>query len=122
MLSTKRKGNALELLCSSCDLAYAEVLPDRLLIYSLHYGKSHTSAFDASELRVAYEVAQANGFLKLECSCGRLPCAVVQFKRLVIKSQHKATNWQTHSNALMLEDLAEICNRISPPNDIILSD
>lgn len=124
MLRTRQKGKAEELLCSACDLPYAEILPDRLMVYSLHYGKGHTSAFGAPEIRNIYNIASSGGTLELECSCGLLPCAGIQSDRLVIQSKHKvpALGWRTHTDALLLEDIAEIYARINQTDDIISDD
>ncbi len=114
MLRTRQKGKAVELLCSACDLPYAEILPDRLMVYSLHYGKGHTSAFGVPEIRYIYNIANSGGTLRLMCSCGLQPCAAIQSDRLVIQSKHQvpAFGWRTHTDALTLEDIGEIYERI----------
>ncbi len=98
------------MLCDACDHFYAEILPDRLLIYSFHFGKIHMSAFFAADMASVYEAARRGAFLKLECACGQLPCAVIQLGRMLIQSKHKLPGFgsQAHSNALTLEDIGEI--------------
>ena len=121
-MKTRRKGHALELLCEICDQCVAEIYRDRFAVYSFHFGKWHTSGFGLEEMQAVYKVAQSDRYLKLKCAtCNQLPCAVVQLHRLTITTKHKAQNWQTHPNALTLEDIEEIC-RIIGQSDVILSD
>ena len=54
----RRKGHAFELLCEICDQYFAEVFPDRFVVYSSHFGKPHTSGFGPKEMREVFEVAQ----------------------------------------------------------------
>jgi hypothetical protein len=119
MMRTRRKGHAVELLCETCDQHYAEVFPDRFVVYSSHFGKSHTSGLGLEEMQKVYEVAQSGNYLRLECTCNQLACAVVQLNRLTITTKHKAQTWQTHSNALTLEDIAEICRMIDASDAIL---
>lgn len=119
MIKTTRNGKAIELHCETCDQPFAEILPDRFLIYSHHYGKQHTAAYGADEMNRVAQVVESGTFLKLECSCGLFPCAIVQLGRLVIKSRHKVHGWQTHTNALMPEDVREICSCIGQSGVII---
>lgn len=118
-MRTRRKGHSIELLCETCDQHYAEVFLDRFVVYSSHFGKSHTSGLGFEEMQKVYDVAQSGNYLRLECTCNQLPCAVVQLHRLTITTKHKAQTWQTHSNALTLEDIAEICRMISQSDDTI---
>jgi hypothetical protein len=119
-MRTNRKGHAIELLCETCDQPYAEIFPDRLSVYSFHFGRYHASGFPLGELEKVRSVAESGDYLEIKCSaCNLLPCAIVQAQRLTLTTKHKAQHWQVHSNALTLDDIAQICMMIGP-SDVIL--
>ena len=121
MLRTKRKPHAIELLCEHCGQPFAELYPDRLLLFSFHYGRNHTSAFGAEQMESVYDAALRGEVSKPRCSCGKQPCAVVQLGGMMIQSKHKiqGVGSQPHSNTLGLEDLERICRYINSSCDTL---
>lgn len=122
-MRTKRKTTSLELLCGACDKPYAEVYPDRFIIYSFHDGNTHTSGFALEDFEQVHAVALSGRYLKLPCSCNQShrPCAVIQSHRLTITIKHKAQPWQPHMNVLTLDEIEDICRMLGRV-DVILPD
>lgn len=60
------KRHPTELRCLICDEMFAEVWPDRLLIFSRHYGRTHTTAFSIPGLTEALRVPLADETQKLK--------------------------------------------------------
>lgn len=119
-MEIKRKGHAQELLCSVCDQMFAQVWPDRLLIFSRHFGDIHTGAVSIPGLTKILNAALANEVLPLDCACGRLPSGMVEFGRLIIESQHKVgKKRQKHPNVLMPEDLQALIDYFASNSDTI---
>lgn len=115
MMKTRRNGDAYGLLCGveGCNAVYADVFPDRVLVYSSHYGRTHSTAIHADQFREISLLACQGTTARMECVCGQLDCATVGADQVILESQHRIETpagkaREVHRNIWRLEEIEQI--------------
>lgn len=111
-MRTKRNGNAIGLYCEAlgCETVYADIFPDRVLIYSRHYGRLHSTLIFPDIFRDITVLACEGTPRGVECACGQFNCAVVEDGQVAIEARHKITSGRSaiHQNCWGAEELEQI--------------
>lgn len=111
----RRNGVAYGLLCGAegCKTVYAQVLPDRVLVYARHYGFPHSTPIHADRF-LEMSCHAFNGTpVALECDCGLLTCATVEAGQIILESQHRIETpagkaREVHRNVWGSEEIEQI--------------
>lgn len=111
----RRNGSAQGLLCGvdGCDAVYADVFSDRVLVYSFHYSRMHSTPIHADQFAEISVLACDGTPANVECVCGQLCCAMVGADQVILESQHRIETpagkaRAVHQNIWGLEEIAEI--------------
>ena len=114
-MRTKKNGDALGLLCGAegCNAVYADVFSDRVLVYSFHYGRPHSTPIHADQFAEVAQYAYSGTPASMECVCGQLVCVVVTDDQVILESQHRietvaAKSRAVHRNIWRLEEIEQI--------------
>ena len=116
MLKTKRNGDAIAIYCAAmgCETVYADVFPDRVLVYSFHYGRTHSTPIHAGLFAEMSVLVCEGEPASLKCVCDQQYCATVGAGQVVVESKHRAGSGsnagEVHQNVWGIEEIAMICN------------
>lgn len=119
-MKTRRKGDAVRLMCSAdgCEKFYADVLSDRVMVYSRHYETPHSTAIlldQFSEISLyAFDKTYSDHVpAELRCACDRFPCLTIEPDRITLTATHRVNHGnrriaETHENIWGIKEIAEI--------------
>lgn len=113
MMKIRQNGEAQGLLCGveGCNVTYADVFSDRMLVYSFHYGRTHSTSMDANHFRAISGYIRDGTPATMQCVCGLLNCATVGTSQIVFESKHRTEagkGGEVHQNSLDLEEIESI--------------
>jgi hypothetical protein len=115
-MKTRRNGDAVALYCGAqgCETVYADILPDRVLIYSFHYGRQHSTIVSIDLFKeISLAVCGEGEGGAVECACGPQDCATVGTSGVVFESKHRVQTatgsaGEVHVNTWGLEEIEQV--------------